>query len=43
MLRKNLKAELQYLDSISNSFLCDTYLRAKFDNQISLNNLYEND
>ncbi len=42
MIHKNCKTELQYLDCISNSFLCDTYLRAKLDSLISISNLYEN-
>ena len=31
MIEKNCKAELQHLQYIYNSFLCDVYLKAKLD------------
>ena len=39
MLSKRVKAELQYLQHISNSFLCDVYLRAKLDSLLKLNSV----
>ena len=36
MMLHNCKAELQYLQNMSNNFLCDTYLRAKLDNALQM-------